>query len=138
MNQFGSAQALEESRATKARRPDRRRALGRQGEELAAATLEAEGYRVLARNWYSRYGELDLVVARGDWVVAVEVKTRSNLEHGHPLEAITPSQVRRLRRLLVEWVAKNRPRGDRLRIDAVSVLLPPGREPLIDHLRNIT
>ena len=44
--------------------PDPRRALGAAGEDLAAAWYEAEGYRVLARNWRCRDGELDLVVSR--------------------------------------------------------------------------
>ncbi|MBP1325488.1 putative endonuclease [Leucobacter exalbidus] len=79
------------------------RTVGARGEAIAAAYLEGLGYRILDRNWYSRYGELDLVAVDGETLVAVEVKTRTGLGYGHPLQAITDRKAARLRRLLVEW-----------------------------------
>jgi putative endonuclease len=55
---------------------DRRKALGRQGEDLAAAYLMQQGYHIITRNWRIRSGELDIVAREGDWLVFVEVRAR--------------------------------------------------------------
>lgn len=116
----------------------RNRALGAHGEDLAAEYLAGLGYRVLERNWRSgRSGELDLVLLDGADVVAVEVKTRSGTDYGHPLEAVTLAKARRLRRLLLAWVRERRPQAARLRIDAVGIVLKPGTRPVIHHLKGI-
>ncbi|GAA1788907.1 MULTISPECIES: YraN family protein [Leucobacter] len=116
--------------------PDRQ-TLGRWGEKTAADYLESRGYRILARNWRTREGELDLVACQTDCLVAVEVKTRSGQGYGSPLEAITRRKARRLRRLLLEWVREHRPGAERLRIDAIGITVRPGELPGIDHLRGI-
>ncbi len=114
------------------------RSLGAQGEALAAEYLEGLGYLLLDRNWRNgREGELDLVVKDGREIVAVEVKTRSSTAAGHPLEAITVWKAKRLRRLLLSWVRERQPRASVLRIDAVGIVLRPGREPSIHHLQGI-
>lgn len=114
------------------------RALGAQGEEIAARYLEHRGYRLLARNWRDgRRGELDLIARDGGSIVAVEVKTRSGTGYGHPLEAVTARKAGRLRRLLLSWARQNRPGAARLRVDAVGITLRPGEQPRIDHLQGI-
>src|SRR4051794_41922501 len=57
-------------------RADPRHTLGRFGEQLAAEHLERLGYRVIARNHRTRFGEIDLVVADDETIVFCEVKTR--------------------------------------------------------------
>lgn len=113
--------------------------LGRAGEEHAARYLEQQGYTVLARNWRTRDGELDLVVANADAVVAVEVKTRRGEAFGHPFEAIDARKRVRLWRLAVAWASAHREvmQGRRLRIDAIGLT---GREPataVLEHLVDV-
>ena len=55
---------------------------GRRGEEVAAAWLEAKGFRVVERNWRSGHKEVDLVVESGHAVHIVEVKTLQTDEYG--------------------------------------------------------
>ena len=78
-----------------------RRKLGRRGEELAAAYLERAGMRVVARNWRAPggAGEIDIVARDGPVLVVAEVKTRTSLRYGHPVEAIDARKRRRLRGL---------------------------------------
>jgi putative endonuclease len=66
----------------------------------------ARGYRIVARNWRCREGEIDLVVwsRRGD-LVFCEVKTRSSARFGVPAEAVTPVKQRRLRVLAARFLA---------------------------------
>ena len=66
-----------------------RKALGAFGEDKAAAWYERNGYRVVARNWRCRDGELDIVARRGSTVVFCEVKTRASAAFGVPAEAVT-------------------------------------------------
>lgn len=111
-------------------------ALGKWGEDLAVAHLEAAGYEVLARNWRCREGELD-VVARGDGsLVFVEVKARSGLAFGSPAEAVSPVKARRIRGLAARWLTECRPPGHHdLRFDVISIVRHPNASPDVVHLQ---
>lgn len=76
--------------------PDRQKAegWGRWAEALAALYLLCKGYRILARRFRSRLGEVDLVVRRGKVLAFVEVKARANAKLG--LEAVGERQRRRI------------------------------------------
>ena len=101
---------------------DARRAFGQAGEDRAAAWYRARGYRVLARNWRCRDGEIDLVVSRGRTLVFVEVKTRRSDRFGTPAEAVTSRKQRRLRTLAARYVETTGARPRSLRFDVVSIL----------------
>ena len=58
--------------------------LGRQGEEKAACYLVEQGYKIIARNYYTRWGELDIICTKGKDIYFVEVKTRTSLKYGYP------------------------------------------------------
>ena len=103
-------------------RASRAAALGRTGEDLAAAWYEARGYAVVARNWRSPEGEIDLVARRGRILVIVEVKARSSDRFGAPVEAVMRDKQARLRRLAVAYMKGNDIHRVGLRFDVVSVL----------------
>jgi putative endonuclease len=109
-------------------------ALGRAGEQLAADYLQDNGLAVLARNWRCRLGEIDIVGTDGRTVVFCEVKTRSGVDYGAPLDAVSPDKVRRLRELAKAWLDEQRLQGCPVRFDVVSILWPPGRPARIEHL----
>lgn len=115
----------------------RNQQVGALGEDLAAEFLESAGLVVLARNWRSRYGELDLIAEDGDTVVFVEVKTRTGLGYGTPAEAVTAVKVDRIRRLAALWLSSHERRWRRIRVDVVTVLLPSRGAPLITHRRQV-
>jgi putative endonuclease len=100
----------------------RNRALGAAGEAAAAAWYEARGYRVLARNWRCREGELDLVLAHGGTVVFCEVKARSSAAFGVPAEAVTRTKQQRIRLLATRWLESSGARPKALRFDVACVL----------------
>jgi putative endonuclease len=121
-------------RAPTTDQPDGRAALGRWGEDLAARHLTTQGMRVLERNWRCRHGELDIVAIQEDCLVVCEVKTRSGVGYGEPVEAVGRRKLARLRRLAGVWLAE-RPGGyARVRIDVVGVLLPSSGRPVLWHL----
>ncbi len=95
--------------------------------------LERLGYRLLARNVRTRFGEIDLIAFDGRTIVFVEVKTRRTPAPGRagahsprPLEYLRPRQRSRLRRLARAWLSDpsvERPRAAEIRFDAIGVLV---------------
>ena len=67
-----------------------RKNLGDSGERLAAMFLEQHGYRIIARNYRVRGGEIDLIAEDADGLAFVEVKTRRGDTSGAPEESLTP------------------------------------------------
>ena len=113
-----------------------RRNLGDHGEELAVVFLRRTGMRVIARNWRVPAGEIDIVAREGAVLVVAEVKTRTGLRHGHPVEAITPDKRRRLRLLGRAWALRHRVPPHPLRVDGVCVLISGGRV-FVSHERGL-
>lgn len=112
-------------------------ALGRAGESLAAEYLDQNGLTVLERNWSCAHGELDVVATDGERVVFCEVKTRSGVDYGGPVEAVTADKCRRIRRLARTWLQERQLVGCEVRFDVVSVLWPPGGQVRIEHLQEV-
>ncbi len=75
-------------------------------EERARRYLEGQGLRCLARNYSTRRGELDLVMADGPVTVFVEVRRRSRGDYGGALASVTAAKRRRLRRAAAAWLAQ--------------------------------
>lgn len=114
-----------------------KQAVGRYGEDVATRHLLDAGYVVLERNWRCRVGEIDIVALDGDTLVVCEVKTRSGVEFGSPLEAVTTRKAARLARLAVEYRrSSGRPPGP-VRIDLVGVLLARRGAPQVEHLAGV-
>jgi putative endonuclease len=97
--------------------PDRRSALGRDGEDVAAAWYEDAGYEVIDRNWRRREGEVDLIVRRDRTVVFCEVKTRTSDRFGTGAESVLEAKQRRIRRLASRWLSELTPASGRSRVD---------------------
>jgi len=102
---------------------DLRHHLGRVGERLAREHLERLGFRVVASNYRTRFGELDLIVTDDTWLVFVEVKTRRAGALESSMQAVSPQKCRRVRRMAAAWLveATERPRSRELRFDAIGV-----------------
>jgi putative endonuclease len=111
--------------------------LGQQGEQLAASFLADAGLTVLERNWRCKQGEIDIVAVDGRTLVICEVKTRSGLRFGAPIEAITRQKAWRLRKLAVLWVNAHGLIFDQIRIDAVGVLRQASGEFTIEHVPGV-
>jgi putative endonuclease len=120
-----------------ARTTSARLALGRFGEDLAADHLRACGMVILDRNWRTRSGEVDIVARDGDVLVICEVKTRTTAAFGHPLTAVTPIKVRRMRRIAAEWLAARGLRVRCVRFDIIGILTPRNGAPILEHVRGV-
>ena len=98
-------------------------ALGRWGEQLAESLLVKSGARVLARNYRSDPGEIDLVVEHEEDLVAVEVKTRTDFDLEAPEEAVTRWKLRRMVLGLETFAVANDMMDRHWRLDVVAIQL---------------
>ena len=112
--------------------------LGRWGEQLAESHLVKSGARVLARNYRSTPGEIDLVIDDDGDLVAVEVKTRTDLDLEQPEEAITRWKLLRMARGLETFAIDNDMEQRAMRLDVVAIVLNlDGSVQRLDHLRSV-
>jgi putative endonuclease len=122
---------------------DRRGAIGRRGEDLAAKRFERLGYEVVGRNYRTRAGEIDLIARKGATLVFCEVKAlvargRSGVGPAFLLEGVGPAKQAQVRQLAGAWLGEHERRrrqfGD-LRFDAIGVLMSPAGELLeLEHV----
>ncbi|MEG0849566.1 YraN family protein [Flavobacterium plurextorum] len=70
--------------------------LGKKGEDLAAAYLEENGYKILERNWTFQKAEIDIIAQKENILAVVEVKTRSSLDFGSPQDFVKPKKIQLL------------------------------------------
>jgi putative endonuclease len=124
---------------------DRRRELGRRGEDIAALHLERAGWHILERNYRVREGEIDLIATRGATLAFCEVKTlvsRSRPASGptNPIECVGRTKQMRVRRMARSWLAARAgtdgmPPARDLRLDVIGVLISPeGTLVRLEHL----
>ncbi|XXF81581.1 YraN family protein [Myxococcaceae bacterium GXIMD 01537] len=110
-----------------------RRGYGNAAEDAAVRHLEARGYRVLARNFLCRYGELDVVAEQGDTVCFVEVRMRSTNLWGDPALTVSFSKQRRVVKAALHYLFAHEVRDKMMRFDVVSVV-GHGEGAVVEHI----
>ena len=114
-----------------------RRTLGDWGEEKALRYLSDQGYQLLARNWRTSEGEIDLVMEQDLMIVFIEVKTRNTDLFGSPEESITPGKQKRLRKTCMAYLQENDCENRDWRIDVVAIEATRiGEITRLDHYEN--
>jgi putative endonuclease len=98
-----------------------RREIGKLGEKLAQKFLKKRGYRIRETNFHCREGEIDIVAQQKDYLVFIEVRTKSNLDFGTPEESITQSKKEKLVSLALTYINNHQNLPSLWRIDVVAV-----------------
>ena len=96
--------------------------LGKKGEEEAHNWLRKEGYKVLARNYKTRLGEIDIIAKDKDTVCFIEVKARGSDRFGLPQEAVSRAKQDRIARVAMGFLKENNLLTQEARFDIVSVI----------------
>ena len=96
--------------------------LGKFGEESAIDLLKNNGYRILARNYKTKLGEIDIIARDKDTVCFIEVKTRHSDRFGLPQEAISRSKQRHIAKVALMFLKENNLLSKRARFDVISIM----------------
>jgi len=115
-----------------------RKQLGEWGEDQAIAYLESLNYRILERNVYSRYGEIDIIAERlmdrAEVTVFVEVKTRTTAAYGYPEEAVDRKKMEHILAAAAAYLQEHPERGEHWQVDVIAIeRYPDEKNPKIRH-----
>jgi len=106
---------------------DNKHTIGQTGQEAAEKYLQNKGYKILARNYRLRTGEIDLILKHGTYIVFVEVKFRKNMAYGLPREAVGHTKQKRIINTALHYLTHNRLTENDIRFDVVEVLEQHGK-----------
>jgi putative endonuclease len=107
--------------------------LGSEGEELAVKFLKKRNYTIIARNYKTNIGEVDIIAKDGDTIVFVEVKTRANDTFGYPFEAVNRNKRKKLKNLALLYLKKQR-QEFAVRFDVISISCVHNGKKSIEHI----
>jgi len=91
------------------------------GEEYAAEYLKKNGFRILARNYHSRFGEIDIIAENGQYIVFAEVKTRKKDALVAPAEAVTSAKQKKIAKTALIYL-QNNPTQLQPRFDVIGIV----------------
>jgi len=100
-----------------------KRLVGKIGEEMALSYLKEKGYQLLEKNFYCRWGEIDLIFKKEDKIIFVEVKTRVGDKKGKPYEAVNFYKIKDLKRAINFYLLTKNYFQYKLSLEIVSVVL---------------
>jgi len=100
-----------------------RKEVGKLGEKTAQKFLKKRGYRIRETGFRCRHGEIDIIAQKKDYLVFVEVRTKSNLDFGTPEESITQSKKQRLIASALTYTTTHQNLPSLWRIDVVAIEL---------------
>ncbi len=97
------------------------------GEIYAIKLLNKNNYQIIERNFRCKIGEIDIIAIKNDTLVFVEVKTRWSKKYGKPEEAVTPSKLRKIKRVGEYYCITNPHLPKKLRVDVVAIEMDRGK-----------
>jgi len=106
-----------------------RQEVGKLGEQEARKFLKKRGYRIRETGFRCRHGEIDIIAQKKDWLVFVEVRTKSNLDFGTPEESITQAKKKKLVALALTYTSTHQNLPPLWRIDVVAIELDDKSKP---------
>ena len=114
-----------------------RQEVGKLGEKAARKFLKKRGYRIRETGFRCPRGEIDIIAQRKDYLVFVEVRTKSSLDFGTPEESITQAKKEKLVALALTYTSTHQNLSPLWRIDVVAIELDDkGKTQRIEHIEN--
>lgn len=99
-----------------------KREIGANYEKIAGEYLKKQGYQIVEYNFYSRFGEIDIIAKHQGYLVFVEVKYRENDKSGHPFEAVSVSKQRTISKCAFYYLQRYGLQDVPVRFDVVGIL----------------
>ena len=99
-----------------------KREYGNEAEDLAAEYLKQNGYKIIARNYACKTGEIDIIAQKGGCLVFAEVKARSTQAFGGPVSAVTPAKQKKVANTAMCFIKEKKPKFESLMFDIIAIL----------------
>jgi putative endonuclease len=114
---------------------NRRQQVGQTGETVAVRFLKKKGYKIVAQNYTTPVGEIDIIAKDRKRIVFVEVKTRRSAAYGNPKYAITPKKQRKISMTALYYLKRTDQIHAEARFDVLTIQSLYG-ETRIEHIEN--
>jgi len=95
--------------------------IGKRGELLAQKYVKEVGYEIIEVNYRCKFGEVDIIASKDDYIVFIEVKTRNNSNYGLPYESVSAAKQEKIRRVAANYLSTNNLFQKDCRFDVVSI-----------------
>ena len=114
------------------------KARGEWGESVALEYMKKKNYSLVAKGFRTRFGEIDIIVKNGEYLVFIEVKTRKNANFAHAREYVGKAKQKKIRTTANIWLTSRKTRLQP-RFDVIEIYAPQGEQtqsPEIIHIEN--
>lgn len=112
--------------------------IGKFGQDIAAEFFLKKDYKILEKNFYSRFGEIDLIAEKDGQVIFAEVKTRLGHNFGIPEDALDNNKAKKIKETALEYLIKNNINSDNYRFDLIAVEIDKeNKSAQIRHYKNV-
>ena len=110
---------------------------GAKGEKVAAEFLKTNGFKIIERNFRCKYGEIDLIATKDEYLVFVEVKSRqASKQRTSPLISVTRAKQEKLKILGSYFLQVKKIENRQPRFDVVGITFQPGNRCILEHIEN--
>ena len=106
------------------------------GEKIAQDYLRNKGYEILETNFYTKRGEIDIIAQKGNYIIFIEVKTRTNMKYGTPAMAVNSIKKKHIKFVAKIYLSLNKRKEQDVRFDVIEVFIMDGKCK-INHLEGI-
>lgn len=114
---------------------NRQHQFGKSSEAIAVKHLKKQKYKLLAQNYRTKFGEIDIIAKDKGTLVFVEVKARKSDQFGHPKGAVTYQKQKKIVRVALHYLKETGQSDVKARFDVVSILVKNGK-PEIEIIKN--
>ena len=106
------------------------------GEKIAQDYLRNKGYKILETNFYTKRGEIDIIAKKDNYIIFIEVKTRTNMKYGTPAMAVNSIKKKHIKFVAQIYLSLNKTREQDVRFDVIEVLIMNGKCK-INHIKGM-
>lgn len=110
--------------------------IGSWGESVAVQFLEKNKYEILTRNFKCRQGEIDIIAKNKEYLIFVEVKTRSNIFYGIPSQAVNEKKKKNIYKATKYFLHVNKLEEHYIRFDVIEVYIVKDKFE-INHIKQV-
>ncbi len=110
--------------------------IGQWGEDVACRYLSRKKYRIIEKNYRLKTGEIDIIAQKDEYIVFIEVKTRSSNQYGRPSQAVSDFKKKRIVKTALQFICEKKMLNQSIRFDIVEIDYATFNEYQVNHIEN--